>query len=276
MSLLFRKDKNKMDLDNNDSSEEIRLDRSEIEAEDDLLYLSLFHGAGKLGAAYYNVTEGILHVMSDMDDPAPHFKLVLTVTAQLNPKHLLICSRHNEAFAKAAKDQITEVTAEDSTLATETRSSHIEDSSLGDMSAVSKLEDVFQNIKIKVLPPKDFSLESSRRRVLNLKLPNENEQQSAEDHYLKINSLINPLDECMIRACGALLRHLDKNQIGGLDLEGGGGVPILAVKPFTPQEVVRVDETTLSALQIFNQRWQNSGKMFENFFSCLMAWLCPV
>ena len=54
---------------------------------------------------------------------------------------------------------------------------------------------------------------------------------------------------------------LDKNQIGGLDLEGGGGVPILAVKPFTPQEVVRVDETTLSALQIFNQRWQNSGKI---------------
>ena len=34
------------------------------------------------------------------------------------------------------------------------RSSNIEDSSIGDMSAVSKLEDVFQNIKIQVLPPK--------------------------------------------------------------------------------------------------------------------------
>jgi hypothetical protein len=53
-------------------------------------------------------------------------------------------------------------------------------------------------------------------------------------------------------------------KIGGLDLEGGGGVPILAVKPFTPQEVVRVDETTLSALQIFNQRWQNSGKILQS------------
>ena len=61
----------------------------------------------------------------------------------------------------------------------------------------------------------------------------------------------------MIRACGALLKYLDKNQIGGLDLEGGGGAPILAVKQFTPQQVVRVDETTLAALQIFNQRWQN-------------------
>ena len=132
------------------------------------------------------------------------------------------------------------------------------------MSAVSRLEDVFQNIKILVLPPKEFSLESCRRRVHSLKLPGETDQLSVEDHYLKINSLINPLNDNMIRAVGALLKHLDKNQIGGLDLEGGGGVPILAVKPFTPQEVVRVDETTLSALQIFNQRWQNSGKILQS------------
>ena len=113
-----------MNLDNDDtadSSEELRQNRSEIEQEEDVLYLSLFHGAGKLGGAYYNLTDGILYIMDDMADPAPHFKLVLTVTAQLNPKRLLICSRHNEAFAKAAKDQMTEVTADESSLATETR-----------------------------------------------------------------------------------------------------------------------------------------------------------
>ena len=66
------------------------------------------------------------------------------------------------------------------------RSSNIEDSSLGDMSAVSKLEDWFQNVKIKVLPPKEFSLDSCRRRVHSLKLPNETEQQSVEDHHLKV------------------------------------------------------------------------------------------
>ena len=113
-----------MNLDNDDtadSGEELRQNRSEVEQEEDVLYLSLFHGAGKLGGAYYNLTDGILYVMDDMADPAPHFKLVLTVTAQLNPKRLLICSRHNEAFAKAAKDQMSEVTADESSLATETR-----------------------------------------------------------------------------------------------------------------------------------------------------------
>jgi hypothetical protein len=113
-----------MNLDNDDTAdfgEELRQNRSEVEQEEDVLYLSLFHGAGKLGGAYYNLTDGILYVMDDMADPAPHFKLVLTVTAQLNPKRLLICSRHNEAFAKAAKDQMTEVTADESSLATETR-----------------------------------------------------------------------------------------------------------------------------------------------------------
>ena len=48
---------------------------------------------------------------------------------------------------------------------------------------------------------------------------------------------------------GALLKYLEKNR---LDLEGCGGVPILAVKQFTPEQVVQVDETTLAALQIFN------------------------
>merc|ERR1719367_2671883 len=62
----------------------------------------------------------------------------------------------------------------------------------------------------------------------------------------------------MNRACGALLKYLDKNRVGGLNLECGG-VPILAIKPFTPQDVICVDESTLSALQIFNTRWQTSG-----------------
>ena len=109
---------------------------------------------------------------------------------------------------------------------------------------------------------KEFGRESCRNRVFSQKLPGETEFQSSEDHHLRVHSLVNPANEAMIRACGALLKFLDKNRIGGLDLDGKGGVPILAIRHFVPQEVLCVDETTLSALQIFKQRWQNSGMTF--------------
>lgn len=101
-------------------------------------------------------------------------------------------------------------------------------------------------------------MESAKRRVLSQKLPGEAQNQSAEDHHLLIHSLVNPTFCNMIRACGALLKYLDKHQVGGMNLECSGA-PILAIRPFSPQEIVRVDETTLSALQVFNERCHLSG-----------------
>ena len=104
-----------------------------------------------------------------------------------------------------------------------------------------------------------FAIESAKRRVFSQKLPSENDSfMSAGDHHLMIQSLINPTYESMIRACGALLKFLDKHNIGGMNLDCGG-VPILAIKPYTPQEVVHIEESTLTSLQIFSLTWQNSG-----------------
>ena len=60
-----------------------------------------------------------------------------------------------------------------------------------------------------------FAIESAKRRVFSQKLPSENDSfMSAGDHHLMIQSLINPTYESMIRACGALLKFLDKHNIG--------------------------------------------------------------
>lgn len=50
-------------------------DRSEVIECDDI-YLSMFHCAQQLGAAFYNVSDGILYVMNDLADPAPQHRLV--------------------------------------------------------------------------------------------------------------------------------------------------------------------------------------------------------
>ncbi len=109
-------------------------------------------------------------------------------------------------------------------------------------------------------------MDAAKRRLMSQTLPGEGRNRTSEDHQLLVNSLVDPTSENMIRSAGALLKYLDKNAIGGLNLEvgdgdgcGGCGVPILAIRPYTPQDVVRVDETTLTALQIFNTLDQQSS-----------------
>ena len=139
-----------MDIDSEgqeNSANELRLNRSEVEEEEEI-YLALHHGAGYLGAAFYNVGHGILYVMNDLPDPAPQYKLVLALLNQLNAKYLLVSSRHNEAFEQAAED--LEETAE-----TTTTSTSIEDSTLMDInSTAGKLKELYQHLHIKVLSAK--------------------------------------------------------------------------------------------------------------------------
>lgn len=254
-----------MDLDSTSVN-----NRSQVESEEDDVYLSLFHGAGKLGGAFYNVTDGVLHLMNDLVDPPPLHKIAITVLSQLNPKHVLLCSRHKESFSKAMNrfsNKIDTIITEDLS-ATDTTTDEGSTVTAGaEMTAntTTGLNDSLAGIEdVKVLPGVDFALGSSRRRLMSLRLPGESDA-SLEDHHLMIHSLIDPLSEDMIRAAGALLKFLDKSQIGGLNLDGSGGVPILAIKHFTPKDIVRIDETTLSALHIFNSRWQNSGTRSGSF-----------
>ena len=84
-------------------------------------------------------------------------------------------------------------------------------------------------------------------------------------HLLLIRSLFNLTDqnESAIRAIGALLKCLDNNRISGLNLDGSGVV--VSVKPLVIENVVAIDETTFSALQIFNADWKPSASRFGSW-----------
>ena len=142
-----------LDTEGQENSE-LRLNRSEVEEEEEI-YLALHHGAGYLGAAFYNVGHGILYVMNDLPDPAPQYKLALALLNQLNAKYLLVSSRHNEAFEQAAED--LEETAGETTTTTSTS---IEDSTFVDINSTKdsagKLKELYQHLHIKVLSAKVF------------------------------------------------------------------------------------------------------------------------
>ena len=129
-----------------DTTNELRANRSEVEEEEEI-YLALHHGSGYLGGAFYNVNEGVLYVMNDLPDPAPQYKLALSLLNQLNAKYLLVSSRHNEAFEQAAEDLNH---GEETT----TISTSIEESTFADMNttaATGKLKELYQHLHIKVL-----------------------------------------------------------------------------------------------------------------------------
>lgn len=75
-----------------------------------------------------------------------------------------------------------------------------------------------KNVELQLLAGSDFALPSCKRRVLNIKLPQEMEQNlSEEGHFIFINSLVNFANENGIKALGALLKYLDHNKIRGVN-----------------------------------------------------------
>ena len=94
------------------------------------------------------------------------------------------------------------------------------------------------------------------------RLPSENESaegdtdKSAVDsrHRVLMHGLIDFAGSPhMVRSAGALLNFVDHNN------EADGGALVLSIRRFVLPDVVAIDETSLSALQVFNANWQPSG-----------------
>ena len=197
--------------------------RSEVGAHSNVeepteVYLSLFHQAGYLGAAFYNVAEGVIYIMNDIADPAPQHRLVFSLLTQIDPKYLLVSSRHSDTIG----EQVKTVEEDDENSRSQTansqsrsrndqrfsRSTSLETSAFAGLerNGENKLSESFQNVNVIVLPTKSFNLESAKRRIFSIKLPGEGEYTSAGDHFLTVQSFVNLKCEQMIRACGALLK----------------------------------------------------------------------
>lgn len=138
-------------------------------------------------------------------------------------------------------------------------------------SSIITKDQALRNTRLHVLGSKEFFHETCVRRLEEQHLPREsnqsmNEEQTdecADSHYIFMHSLIDFSSECMVRAAGALLKFLDKFQIGGPNLDAPGSqYPrslVLSIRPYNPEDTVAIDETTLTALQIFKSSTHPSG-----------------
>ncbi|XP_077981938.1 mutS protein homolog 5-like [Glandiceps talaboti] len=196
--------------------------------EDDVtqIILSVLWGGGKLGLAYYDADTCQVYMMMDIVE-SEDFQILQRVKQQILPTTIITSSKMDERLLQALSN-----TAND----------------LGEAG-----HQIDNAVDIQILPSIEFSLEISKRKILSLNLPCIPEHYTENERVIYMSSLV-PFEQVnMIRSMGALLKYLDKKRIG-VELEDQSvRVPVLALKTFSLDNMLMVDDNTFTALQIFQK-----------------------
>ncbi|UYV80047.1 msh-5 [Cordylochernes scorpioides] len=198
------------------------------------IYLSIVWNSGLLGAAYYQTDNDFLYIYTDSEESAPEFLLLKSILNQINPNYIIIATKA-DARLKEFLNKISE------------------------KSKQSTQEKLFEKMNIiQYLPNIEFSYDVAKNRIRDLQLPGMPQDASDYQKQIYLSSLINPSDVCAIRSIGGLLKYLDKNRIGFQLDDDISSVPILGIKSFSLKNIVTVNDSTYSALQIFKQEYHPS------------------
>nr|XP_006811330.1 PREDICTED: mutS protein homolog 5-like [Saccoglossus kowalevskii] len=198
----------------------------DIDGDDIQTYLSVMWGGGKLGLAFYDTESCQVQLMMDVVE-TEDFQILKRVKQQILPTCVITSSKQDDRLIKALTCKVND---------------------LGEL-----IEDENTAIDVQILPSLDFSLEVSKRRILNVSLPCIPEDYTESERTIYLTSLV-PFEHVnMVRATGGLLKYLDKRRIGVELEESDIRVPILGLKTFSLHNMVLVDDNTYSALQIFHK-----------------------
>lgn len=107
---------------------------------------------------------------------------------------------------------------------------------------------------LEILPSHVFSYELCKRKIFSINgLPKLSDEASDEERAIYFSSLLELNNTSMVSATGGLLKYLHQAR-PGLELEEPGThVPILLIKPFSLKDLMTIDVSTYSALQIFQK-----------------------
>eukprot|EP00794_Sanderia_malayensis_P008159 gene8159-9032_t len=187
-------------------------------------YMSVVKGAGKIGLAHYDTDKCVVHMMEDVIETEDQHYLKLAKKT-IKPNVIITSAKQDQSFLQALRQE------------DEDTSTHLE-----------------KQVTIDVIPCMMFGYEICKRRILNLNgLPGLSDESTDDERNIFIGSLLSFDNTNMVRATGALLKYLDKNRVG-VELEDPGtNVPILALKSFSLSSVMKIDDSTYGALQIFGK-----------------------
>ncbi|XP_066299080.1 mutS protein homolog 5-like [Branchiostoma lanceolatum] len=189
-------------------------------------YLSVVWHAGTLGLAYFSTETSYVYMMMDTAE-TEDFQLLRQVLRQVSPSCIITSSKQDEKMLQVLRHKESSVLL----------------SSDGEEGGV----------QLEVLPSIDFSLEVCKRRILALNLPSIPQHFTESERVIYLSSLVAFENVNMVRATGALLKYLDKNRVG-VELEDADvRTPVLALKTFSLENIMIIDDSSYSALQIFQK-----------------------
>ncbi|KAL5486410.1 hypothetical protein EMCRGX_G018880 [Ephydatia muelleri] len=121
------------------------------------------------------------------------------------------------------------------------------------MSDVAEAEDFGLTKRGETLVFTVLTLETCKHRLFATNLPGVPTNATAEQRHILVSSLLPTESLNMVRSIGALLKYVEKKRLG-VELEDTSvPVPILALRNFSLDQLVVVDENSYIALQIFQK-----------------------
>ncbi|XP_046687922.1 mutS protein homolog 5-like [Homalodisca vitripennis] len=193
----------------------------------DEIILCLFYRKSKLAAAAYFAETSELHLMYDMTDLAPDFRLLDMLFLQLKPTQVVTSPSISDPFLRKIHSLMS-----------------------GEEIPISPTIDPpsFSN-KFHFIPAKEFRFTTCKRAVLELKLPSEPEHATEADRHNHVLSMINMNAPVLVSAVGGLLYFLQRS-IARLSITNLQ-TPVLSIHTLSLKNLVWIDEETIRALQIF-------------------------
>ncbi|XP_075215249.1 mutS protein homolog 5-like [Lycorma delicatula] len=186
-----------------------------------------------------NVATNSVHLLNDVVDVNPEFKVLHTLFLQLQPWKVITCRSLSQVFLKTIRSLIAgEVDPESSS----------DNSTALPNTAVTN--DITSD-NYHLLPASNFNVNTAKRMILALKLAGEPEQASEFDRQNYILSQLNLTSdaESLTAAFGGLLTFLGKS-LAQINLQSFVN-PVLAIRTLSLNNLVWIDNESLKALQIF-------------------------
>ncbi|KAJ2940748.1 hypothetical protein O0L34_g14859 [Tuta absoluta] len=191
--------------------------------------LVVYNRSGKLGAAYYTLQTGELHVLDEIVDRPPEYQMFLNLYRQVCPVRLMIDGKTQGAFVKTVKKTVFDNEGSDE-----------------------------GRCRLVFVSAKEYSFEACKRRILSLSLPYEPPNCTEEERTLFLRTVVDFNQTQTVHALGALLRYLDLNW-SNLNLDMQGKPQFLSLKKISLADIVTIDEDTYRGLQIFSTISHPSG-----------------